>query len=76
MFAVTHNNAGHFPLSSHEQGDLSLDLTGYRGNLAGQFVRNNLMGGYLAAIKVLKPFLLAGLEAACLTVYFLYGLPF
>jgi hypothetical protein len=76
MLIVAHGNTGHFPFSSHKQGHLSLDLSGYCGNLAGQFVRNNITGGYSAAVKILKPFLLAGLEAACLAVYFLYGLPF
>jgi hypothetical protein len=76
MLIVPHDNAGHFPFSSHEQGNLSFDLSGYCGNLSGQFVRNNIMGRYPAAVKILKPFLLAGLEAACLAVYFLYGLPF
>ena len=74
MLIVAHNHEGHFPFSGHEEGNLAFDLAGYCGNLAGQFVRNNLMGGYSAAVKILKPFLLAGLEAACLAVYFLYGL--
>jgi hypothetical protein len=75
MLIVAHDHAGHFPFSSHEQGNLSFDLAGYCGNLAGQFVRNNLMGRYPAAVKILKPFLLTGLEAARLAVYFLYDLP-
>ncbi|MBW1707755.1 MAG: hypothetical protein JRJ86_21780 [Deltaproteobacteria bacterium] len=75
MLIVAHDNTGHFPISGHEEGNLAFDLAGYCGNLAGQFVRNNLMGGYPAAIEILKPFLLTGLETACLAVYFLYRLP-
>jgi hypothetical protein len=37
-------------------------------------VRNDLVGGYLSAVKFLKQFLLAGFEAACFAVYLLYGL--
>ena len=32
------------------------------------------MGGYLAAVEILKPLLLAGLKAACFTLYFLDNL--
>jgi hypothetical protein len=37
-------------------------------------MRNNLMAGYPAAVKVLESSLLAGLEAAYFTIYFLDGL--
>ena len=34
-------------------------------------MRNDLIAGYPAAIKVLESFLLASLEAACLAMHFL-----
>ena len=34
-------------------------------------MRNNLSGGYSTAIQLLKPLLLTGLQAACLTKYFI-----
>ena len=37
-------------------------------------MRNDLIAGYLAAIKVLESFLLASLEAAYFTMYLLDGL--
>jgi hypothetical protein len=36
-------------------------------------MRNNLMAGYSAAVKILKSFILAGLEAARFAVYLLDG---
>ena len=36
-------------------------------------MRNDLIGGYPAAVKVLESSLLAGLEAAYFTMYFLDG---
>jgi hypothetical protein len=47
---------------------LSLDFKGKRRNLAGQFVGNDFMRGYFAAVKILESFALAGFQAACLPV--------
>jgi len=38
-------------------------------NLAGQIMRNDLVDGNPAAIQILKSLLMAGLEAACFTIY-------
>jgi hypothetical protein len=74
VIIVSHYNAGNVPLAGHKKCHLSLDLVGYGGNLASQFVRNDLLGGYSAAIQILKSFLLAGLETGYLAIYLFYGL--
>ena len=71
MFVISYNHIGHLTLPGHKQGDLTFDLTGNRGKLAGQFMRDDLIGGYSAAVQILESFLLTGLQATCFAKYFI-----
>ena len=70
MSVVTNNHICHLSFSTYEQRHLSFDFMGNRGNLAGQFMRNDLMGGYSAAVEILKPLLLGGFQTAGFAIYF------
>jgi hypothetical protein len=69
MFIIAHDHISHFPFTGHKHGHLSFYIMRDGANLAGQIMRNDLVDGNPAAIQVLKSPLLAGLEAACLTIY-------
>jgi hypothetical protein len=71
VLVISDNHIVHLALPGHQQGNLTFDLTGNGGDLAGQFMRDDLIGGYSAAVQILKSFLLTGLEAACLSEYFI-----
>jgi hypothetical protein len=73
MLVIAHDYKSHLSFSGDEHSNLSMDITGDGRNLAGQFMRNNLMAGYSAAVKILKSFTLAGFEAARFAVYLLDG---
>jgi hypothetical protein len=70
MFVVTNNHICYLSFSTYEQRHLSFDFVGNRGNLTGQFMRNDLMGGYSAAVEILKPLLLGGFQTAGFAIYF------
>lgn len=71
---ITHDHKGYLSFPRYEQGNLSFNIVGNKRNLACQFMRNDLMAGYPAAVKFLESSLLAGLEPACLAMRFLDGL--
>jgi hypothetical protein len=69
VFVIAHDHVGHLPFTVHEQGYLSFNIMRDGANLAGQIMRDDLVDGNPAAIQVLKSPVLAGLEAACFTIY-------
>src|SRR4030042_1112338 len=69
VLIVAHNHIGNRPFTGHQQGNLAIDFTGNGGNLAGQFVGDNLAGGYPAAVQILESLLLTGLQAVCFAQY-------
>ena len=71
MRVIAYNHIGHLTLPGHKQGNLTFDLTGNRGKLAGQFMRDDLIGGYSTAVQILESFLLTGLQATCFAKYFI-----
>ena len=73
MLVIAHDYKGHLPFPGDEHGNLSFDFARNGRNLTGEFMRNNLMTGDSAPIKLLKSLILAGLEAGRFTVYLLDG---
>ena len=71
---IAYDDKGNVPFSGHKQGYLSSNIVRDRGNLTGKFMRDDLMTGYPAAVKVLKSLLLAGLETSCFSMHLLYDL--
>ena len=70
VLIITHNHIGHLTRTGHEQGDLAFDLTGNGGNLAGQFMRDDLVGRDSATVQFLKSLLLTGLQSTDFAEYF------
>jgi hypothetical protein len=54
MIVITHDHKGYLSFPGYEQGNLSFNVVGKRRNLACQFMRNDLMAGYPAAVKFLE----------------------
>jgi hypothetical protein len=69
MFVIADDHMSHFPFAGHEQGHLSFNIMGDGAKLAGQIMGNDLVDGNPATIQILKPLVLAGLEAAGFAIY-------
>jgi hypothetical protein len=68
MLVITHNHKGHLPPAGNKECHLPVYFTGNRGELPGEFVRDDFVTRYFPPVKILKAFQLAGLEAAYLSV--------
>jgi hypothetical protein len=74
MPVITYDHTGYLSPAGYEQPYLSFYFVGNCRNLAGQFVGDDLVRGYGAAVEILESLLLTGLETGGFSEYLLDSL--
>ena len=71
---IADNDGIYFTLAIDEQADLPVDFSGYKGQLPGKFIRDNVFRGDASVSQTLYLFDLCGSQARCISGNFIDGL--